>query len=145
MNPNLLGVDHATATALKRLLNRGIGEENLSHKILKKLDAGNAALEAADAAEQAATQALAAAQVAQEAARAAQEVARPNFSMIISPTSHSQYIITHNLNTKNLLVNFIDNLTNQNVEADWLILDQNTVQVSFGNVPKEIEIKVIIG
>ncbi len=44
MNPNLLGVDHATATALKRLLNRGIGEENLSKDVVGKLNAGKTAL-----------------------------------------------------------------------------------------------------
>lgn len=136
MNPNLVGVDHATAGVLKKVLNRGIGEENLSKDVVGKLNAGKTALEAARAAQEAA-------QLAREAARAAQEAAL-SYNLTILPESFSQFIITHNLNSDNLFAYFIDIKTNQNIEAAWTIIDKNSIQVSFGNVPINAQVKVII-
>jgi len=116
MNPNLLGVDHATATALKRLLNRGIGEENLSKDVVGKLNAGKTAL----------------------------KTALKKYSATIGDGSATSITVVHNLGTEDIIYSLREISSKAFVDTDVSVVDLNTIKLSFAIAPAANSLRLVV-
>jgi hypothetical protein len=66
------------------------------------------------------------------------------FTTNIGDNTNTSFVVTHNLNTKNIVVSIYDNSTEEEVITDVLTTTVNTITVSFAIIPTTNKYRVVI-